>query len=141
MLQLGQISLSVCGMVITVHAPDGATARHDAQILTEAAGHLDSEDVRAAVLRLAGSLTGTGLVLASPNESVSPRVAGMMLGVSRQLVDRMIKDGQLPSTTKPGSAHQLVAVEDVRAMAARCERAHAAVDDLIGGLLDDGAEY
>lgn len=128
-------------MAITVHAPDAATADHDAQVLTEAAARLDSEDARAAVLRLAGSLAGTGMVLASPDEAVSPRIAGQMLGVSRQLVDRMIKDGQLPATTKPGSAHQLVAVEDVRALAARREHAHAAVDDLIGGMVADGAEY
>ena len=128
-------------MAITVHAPNAVTADHDAQVLTEAAALLDSEDARAAVLRLAGSLSGTGMVLASPDESVSPRVAGEMLGVSRQLVDRMIKDGQLPATTKPGSAHQLVAVEDVRALAARRAHAHASVDDLISGLLANGAEY
>lgn len=140
-LQLGQIDRCAEAMAITVHAPDAVTADHDARVHTEAAARLDSEDARAAVLRLAGALAGTGVILVSPDESVSPRVAGDMLGVSRQLVDRMIKDGQLPATTKPGSAHQLVAVEDVRALAARRERAHAAVDDLIGGLLADGAEY
>ena len=128
-------------MAITVHAPDAITADHDARVLIEVAARLDSDQARAAVLRLAGALAGTGIILASPDESVSPRVAGEMLGVSRQLVDRMIKDGQLPATTKPGSAHQLVSVEDVRALAARRERGHAAIDDLIGGLLADGAEY
>ena len=141
MLQLGQMGGYSDSMAITVHAPDAITADHDARVLTEAAARLDSEEARAAVLRLAGALAGTGVILASPDESVSPRVAGEMLGVSRQLVDRMIKDGQLPATTKPGSAHRLVSVEDVRALAARRERGHAAVDDLIGGLLADGAEY
>ena len=115
-------------------------ADDDARVLTEAAAHLVSDQARAAVLRLAGALAGTGIILVSPCESVSPRVAGEMLGVSRQFVDRMIKDGQLPATTKPGAAHQLVSVEDVRTLAARRERGHAAVDDLIGGLLADGAD-
>jgi predicted DNA-binding transcriptional regulator AlpA len=139
--QLGQIGEYLEPIAITVHAPDASTADHDARVLTEAASRLESEDARAAVLRLAGALAGTGVVLASPDESVSPRVAGQMLGVSRQLVDRMIKDGQLPATTKPGSAHQLVSVEDIRTLAARREQAHSAVDDLVGGLLADGAEY
>lgn len=69
------------------------------------------------------------------------RVAGEMLGVSGQLVDRMIKDGQLPATTEPNFAHQVVAVEDVRALAALREQAHSAVGDLIGSILSDGAEY
>ena len=141
MLQLVQIGGYSGFIPITVHAPDAITADHDARVLIEVAARLDSDQARAAVLRLAGALAGTGIILASPDESVSPRVAGEMLGVSRQLVDRMIKDGQLPATTKPGSAHQLVSVEDVRALAARRERGHAAIDDLIGGLLADGAEY
>ena len=141
MLQLVQIGGYSGFIPITVHAPDAITADHDARVLTEASARLDSEEARAAVLRLAGPLAGTGVILASPDESVSPRVAGEMLGVSRQLVDRMIKDGQLPATTKPGSAHQLVSVEDVRALAARRVRGHAAVDDLLSGLLTDGAAH
>ena len=109
-MQLGQIGGYSGSMAITVHAPDAITADHDARVLTEAAARLDSDQARAAVLRLAGALAGTGIILASPDESVSPRVAGEMLGVSRQLVDRMIKDGQLPATTNPDFADQLVSV-------------------------------
>lgn len=127
-------------MALTLLSSDAVTAEHDARILLEAAQGLDSEATRQMLLQIAASLP-TGIVVASPDESVSPKVAGQMLGVSRQLVDRMIRDEQLPSTTKPGSAHKLVRVSDVLALDEKRRARHAAVDDLVNGLLEDGDEY
>lgn len=127
-------------MPLTVLAPDAATADHDSQVLLTAAEALDDGATREAVQRLAASLR-SGAVLATAEESVSPKVAGAMLGVSRQLVDRMIKDGRLASTTKPGSAHKLVRVSDVVQLDQERSRRNSAVDELVAGLLDDGDEY
>jgi hypothetical protein len=127
-------------MLLSVHATDDATADHDSHVLVQAAEGLDDETTRQVLLHLAASLR-SGFVVAAPDESVSPKVAGEMLGVSRQLVDRMIRDHQLPATTKPGSRHKLIRVSDVVALDAQRKKRHAAVDDLVSGLLEDGDEY
>lgn len=127
-------------MSLTVVHVDAASVEHDTRVLLEAAEGVDDVTMRQALLQIVAGLS-TGVVVAAPDESVSPKVAGQMLGVSRQLVDRMIKDGQLSSTTKPGSSHKLIRVSDVLALDETRRVRHAAVDDLIGGLLDDGDEY
>ena len=139
-LHLGHLVRTVNGMLLSVQPPDAATIDHDAQVLVDAAEGLDDGATRQALLQMAASLR-SGFIVAAADESVSPRVAGAMLGVSRQLVDRMISDGQIPATTKPGSTHKLVRVSDILELDEQRRKRHSAVDDLVAGLLDDGEEY
>lgn len=64
-----------------------------------------------------------------------------MLGVSRQLVERIIQFGQMQSTKKLGSLHKLIRASDVLVLDEIRRARHAVVDNLIGGLLDHDAVY
>ena len=140
MLHLGQLVPSLGDMLMAVHPADGATADHDSLVLAQAAERLEDANAREALLHMAAHMQA-GFVVTSPDELVSPRVAGQMLGVSRQLVDRMIRDNQLPATTKPGSRHKLVRVADVAALDEERRRRNKAVDELVNDMLEDGEEY
>jgi hypothetical protein len=70
-------------VLLTVQTADDATAGHDSLVLVAAEG-LEGDTTRKALLHLAANLR-SGVVVAEPDESVPPKMAGDMLGVSRQL--------------------------------------------------------
>ena len=127
-------------MALTHLSADEATVDHDAAILLAAAQQVEDASTREALMTMAASLS-RGLVVASADQAVSPRQAGEMLGVSRQFVDRLIVEGHLPATTKPGSRHKLIAVHDIMKLDRSRREGRSAVEDLVAELLDSGDEY
>ena len=100
------------------------------------------ELVTAFTERLIGDIAaGRHPIYTTSDDELSPAEAARMLGVSRQYVDRLIADGRLPFSRKPGSTHRLILVHDVEQLAsARAERRkHSAA--AIAALLDGGLEY
>lgn len=127
-------------MTLTHLSADGATVEHDAQVLLAAAEQVTDASTREALITMAAGLA-QGVVVAAVDQSVSPRRAGEMLGVSRQFVDRLIVEGHLPATTKPGSRHKLIAIHDIVKLDRERQANRSAVEDLVADLLDAGDEY
>ncbi len=72
---------------------------------------------------------------------LTPREAAEMLGVSRQLVMRLIHDGDLASRRLPSSTHHRVPVESVLALIRRREDARARLVAASRALDAAGVDY
>lgn len=64
-----------------------------------------------------------------------------MLGVTRQVIDRLCEDGVLPFRRQPGNHHRRLRVRDLEEVAserARCRAGHAALRAAVedAGMLD-----
>lgn len=121
--------------------PRDTASSNDAAILREAAERLTNPQLKAATVALVDGISDGGVVVAKLTAMLSPQGAAEMIGVSRQYIDKMIYEGRLPCTYKPGSSHKLLATSDVvefekeRANAGR--RVGAAINDVITA----GADY
>jgi excisionase family DNA binding protein len=79
--------------------------------------------------------------VADESADVTPRAAAEMLGVSRQLVMRLIADGGLKSGRLPGSSHHRVPVEAVLVPMRRREDARARIVEASGALDAADVDY
>ena len=61
--------------------------------------------------------------------------------MSRQYVERLIENGKLAATRKPGSKHKLLRVEDVIAFRDRRDDRRAGVAKMVSDVVEAGAEY
>lgn len=91
-----------------------------------------------AVREVAG---GHDVALVSVDDEVSPAKAGELLGLSRQYVDRLIREGVLPARRLPQSTHRKLRVSDVLAFAARRDTRRKIITDMVNTLTEAGAEY
>lgn len=124
----------------TVRIDDARVAARDAAVLRDAAGSVADEQLVELLQRLAAHV-GDGVMLASAGEYVSPAEAGVLLGVSRQYVDKLIAGGRLPVATKPGSTHRRVAVVDIIAFERQRKASLEVAATVVDELLDSGVEY
>lgn len=74
-------------------------------------------------------------------DEVSPAEAARLLGVSRQYVDRLLINGRLPFTRKPGSTHRTIRVASIEHLANERSRRRNNTDKAITALLEGGLEY
>ena len=127
-------------MATVVQIPANRRTTRDAAVLRRAADQITNPALADLIITLAANLS-TGVTLAANDESVSPARAAEMLGVTRQYIEKLIADGRLPATRKPGSRHKLIAVSDLvefeRNRRTRTQRVAVLVNDLI----DAGVEY
>lgn len=84
---------------------------------------------------------GGEVIILRGEAEVSPAEAGRLLGLSRQFVDRLIDQGDLPARRLPRSRHRRVRVADVVTFSQRRDERRASIADAVNGLIDAGAEY
>jgi excisionase family DNA binding protein len=106
----------------------------------------DQPALRELVLALAERLlrdlaAGRHPIYTTSDDEVSPAEAARILGVSRQYVDRLLADGRLPFSHKPGSSHRTILVTDVERLASARSRRRANTDTAITALLDGGLDH
>ncbi len=77
---------------------------------------------------------GARVVVMQAEEEVTPTAAADILGVTRQFVDRLCKDGVLPFRRLPGSRHRRIRVQDVLEVAAEREQRRAGADAIRASL-------
>ena len=80
-------------------------------------------------------------IYTTSEDEVSPADAARLLGVSRQYVDRLMSDGRLQFTRKPGSTHRIVRVDDVERLLAERARRRDNTHRAITALLEGGLDY
>lgn len=121
--------------------PNGTSSVHDAAILREAAERLTNPQLKDATLALVDGISDGGVVVAKLTAMLSPQGAAEMIGVSRQYIDKMIYEGRLHCTYKPGSSHKLLATSDV----VEFEKERVNVGKRVGAAINDviaaGADY
>ncbi len=106
----------------------------------------DQPELRDLVTALAERLVrdlaaGRHPIYTTTEDEVPPSDAARLLGVSRQYVDRLIADGRLPFTRKPGSTHRTIRVADVERLDAERARRRDNTDKAITALLEGGLDY
>ncbi|MDR1152858.1 MAG: helix-turn-helix domain-containing protein [Bifidobacteriaceae bacterium] len=86
---------------------------------------------------------GERVMVLCTEAEVTPAQAAVMIGVTRQFVDRLLTDGVLAFHRLPGSKHRRIRASDVLDLITERERergGHAAIlDALAGAGLLDGA--
>lgn len=127
-------------MAMVVQVPASKRTSRDAAVLRQAADHVASPALADLILTIAANLT-TGVTLAANDEAVSPARAGEMLGVTRQYIEKLISNGRLVATCKPGSKHKLIAVSDLVEFDKNRRNATQRVAVLVNDLIDAGVEY
>jgi excisionase family DNA binding protein len=127
-------------MASVVHVPANSRSTRDAAVLRRAAKQIANPALADLIITLAANLS-TGVTLAANNETVSPARAAEMLGVTRQYVDKLISNGRLPASRKPGSRHKLIAVSDLVKFEKNRRTATQRVAVLVNDLIDAGVEY
>jgi excisionase family DNA binding protein len=75
------------------------------------------------------------------DEEVSPAEAGELLGLSRQFVDRLIDEGDLPARQLPSSRHRRIRVTDVVAFQQQRDQRRSLIASAVNSAVDAGAEY
>jgi excisionase family DNA binding protein len=90
---------------------------------------------------LAELASGGEVIVLRGDAEVSPAEAGELLGLSRQFVDRLIDQGDLPARRLPGSRHRRVRVADVVAFGRRRDERRALITEAVNAVVDAGAEY
>jgi excisionase family DNA binding protein len=106
----------------------------------------DQPDLRELVTALAERLVrdlaaGRHPIYTTIEDEVTPADAARLLGVSRQYVDRLIVDGRLPFTRKPGSTHRTIRVADVERLDAQRTRRRENTNKAITALVEGGLDY
>lgn len=81
------------------------------------------------------------VVVAEADQDLTPRQAAEVLGLSRTFVDRLLKDGTIPSHRLPDSRHQRIRFADVMAFQNERERRRKGVNSIVEEALDAGLEY
>ncbi|NLA28927.1 MAG: helix-turn-helix domain-containing protein [Propionibacterium sp.] len=77
---------------------------------------------------------GARVVVMRADDEVTPTQAAKLMGVTRQFVDRLCKDGVLPFRRLPGSRHRRIRVEDVLEVATEREQRQAGGDAIRAAL-------
>jgi len=139
-LQLLHPFVMFSGMATIVHIPSNRRANRDAAVLRRAADQIADPQLADLIITLAANLS-TGVTLAANDESVSPARAAEMLGVTRQYIEKLVSDGRLPATRKPGSRHKLIAVSDLVDFERNRRTQTQRVAVLVNDLIDAGVEY
>jgi excisionase family DNA binding protein len=85
--------------------------------------------------------SGAEVVVLRGEAEVSPAEAGELLGLSRQFVDRLIDQGDIPAQHLPGSRHRRLRLGDVIAFQQRREQRRATISSAVNELVDAGAKY
>lgn len=103
---------------MTIHAlataldPVDPTVRSDAKSLAERLR--GDTPVETAVRSMLDAVAhGARVVVMQADDEVTPAEAAKLMGVTRQFVDRLCKDGVLAFRRLPGSRHRRIRVEDV----------------------------
>lgn len=95
-----------------------------------------------ALLEISADLSACGrIVVMEADHELTPRQASEVLGLSRAFVDRLLKDGTIPSRQLPSSSHQRVRLADVVAFQRERMRRREGVDRIIDEAVDAGLEY
>jgi excisionase family DNA binding protein len=90
---------------------------------------------------LAELAAGGEVVVLRGEAEVTPAEAGELLGLSRQFIDRLIDQGDLPARRLPGSRHRRIRVADVAAFGLRRDERRASITEAANELVAAGAEY
>jgi excisionase family DNA binding protein len=94
--------------------------------------------LRVAMTELA---SGGEVIVLRGEAEVSPAEAGELLGLSRQFVDRLVDNGDLPARRLPGSRHRRIRVADVVAFGRRRDERRASITQAVNAAVEAGAEY
>lgn len=100
-----------------------------------------SELTRLLQVALEDLAAGAEVVVLRGEAEVSPTEAGDLLGLSRQFVDRLIDQGDLPAHHLPNSRHRRIRLNDLLAFQRRREQRRAAISSAVNELIDAGADY
>ena len=75
------------------------------------------------LVELLGDLAaGESFIVVKADEEITPAEAAVVLGVTRQYVDRLLDDGVLECRRLPGSSHRKLRAADVAALREKQER-------------------
>ena len=75
------------------------------------------------LVELLGELAaGESFIVVKADEEITPAEAAVVLGVTRQYVDRLLDDGVLECRRLPGSSHRKLRAADVAALREKQER-------------------
>lgn len=121
--------------------PSDTSSVNDAAILREAAERLTNPQLKDATLALVDGISDGGVVVAKLTAMLSPQGAAEMIGVSRQYIDKMIYEGRLHCTYKPGSSHKLLATSDIVEFEQERVNAGKRVGAAIKDVIAAGADY
>ncbi len=121
--------------------PSDTASVNDAAILREAAARLTNPQLKDATLALVDGVSDGGVVVARLTAMLSPQGAAEMIGVSRQYIDKLIYEGRLHCTYKPGSSHKLLAPSDIIEFEKERVNAGKRVGTAINDVIAAGADY
>src|SRR5580704_10791159 len=95
--------------------PDRADRGYDVTMPHLTARTISSPvELDAALLDLRAAVQAGPITIATiPARALTPAEAGVVLGVSRQFVDRLIAQGELDCDRLPGSKHRRIAAEEI----------------------------
>ena len=96
----------------------------------------DTEVNRVVRSMLDNIVQGERVVVMRQDEVLTPTQAAAMIGVTRQYLDRLMKDGVLTFHRLPNSKHRRVKVADVLALGAERERRRSGHVALLDALAD-----
>lgn len=124
---------------MTTHAlaatldPVDPAVRSDAKSLAERL-HGDTPVESAVRSMLNAVADGARVVVLRADDEVTPTEAAKLMGVTRQFVDRLCKDGVLAFRRLPGSRHRRIRVEDVLEVASEREQRREEGDAICAAL-------
>ena len=75
-----------------------------------------------------GVAKGEQLIVLRTDREVAPAAAADLLGVTRQLVDRLLADGTLEFRRLPGNKHRRIKVRDLLTLAEERDRRRQGAD-------------
>ena len=101
--------------------PIDPAVRSDAKSLAERL-HGDTPVESAVRSMLNAVADGARVVVLRADDEVTPTEAAKLMGVTRQFVDRLCKDGVLAFRRLPGSRHRRIRAEDVLEVASEREQ-------------------
>lgn len=107
--------------------------RSDAKSLAERL-HGDTPVESAVRSMLNAVADGARVVVLRADDEVTPTEAAKLMGVTRQFVDRLCKDGVLAFRRLPGSRHRRIRVEDVLEVASEREQRREEGDAICAAL-------
>jgi excisionase family DNA binding protein len=116
--------------------PDSVSSRQAARRL--AATITPSSELEGQLVALLTELAAGGSFLLVKEEGeVTPAEAAAILGVTRQYVDRLLKDGVLSCRRLPSSSHRRILVADVVALKHKQERMRTGREKIAGLVGED----
>lgn len=113
--------------------PIDPAVRSDAKSLAERL-HGDTPVESAVRSMLNAVADGARVVVLRADDEVTPTEAAKLMGVTRQFVDRLCKDGVLAFRRLPGSRHRRIRVEDVLEVASEREQRRVEGDAICAAL-------